>query len=139
MTFTAAVRSCLARYAGFSGRAGRAEYWWFALFSFVAGTIAYVVDAGSPRLPVACATVLALCLPILAVGSRRLHDIGLSGWWNLLNLLPGGGQIALTVLLLQPGDAAANRFGEPYVSAQDAHLAAELAAIHGTHTASTRG
>jgi uncharacterized membrane protein YhaH (DUF805 family) len=102
-----AVTSCFNKYANFSGRAARPEFWWFALFQFVVLAILgvfgkYVYGIG----------VLALFLPGLAVGARRLHDIGKSGWFLLLGLIPFLGILILIYFWVQPGGPT-NEYGEP--------------------------
>ncbi|MBZ0113532.1 MAG: DUF805 domain-containing protein [Thermoanaerobaculia bacterium] len=97
MTFQQAVRTCLAYYADFNGRAGRPEFWWFALFiSLVAAALGYLSE------PLTAVFSIAALLPLLAVGARRLHDIGKSRWWLLIGLAPVGGIVALMVLWAQP-------------------------------------
>jgi uncharacterized membrane protein YhaH (DUF805 family) len=79
MGFIEAVKTCLQKYATFSGRASRAEFWWFVLFTVIASI------AGSMFGEVVNGLVsLALLLPSIAVGARRLHDIGKTGWLQLL-------------------------------------------------------
>lgn len=97
MDFVTAVKSCLTQYASFSGRATRPEFWWFFLFQILAlvvtsmlGDLAYSIAA------------LLLLLPALAVGARRLHDVGRSGWWQLLTLT-GIGYLVLLYWWVQPG------------------------------------
>lgn len=123
MSFSDAVAVCLRKYADFSGRAGRPEFWWFFVFnvavSFVAGWLdegtgldfdggaAYAADG-----VISLAASLALLLPSLAVGARRLHDTGRSGWWLLLSLVPCLGLIALIVMWCLPGDPHSNDYGE---------------------------
>ncbi|MBM9594807.1 DUF805 domain-containing protein [Roseitranquillus sediminis] len=93
MRFAEAVRTCLRKYATFSGRATRSEYWWFVLFLILASAVAGVVDAalfggdptvadGAPEAgsgPVAGVFKLATLLPGIAAGWRRMHDTGRSG------------------------------------------------------------
>lgn len=90
MDFAQAIKSCLSQYATFTGRAPRSEFWWFVLFQLlvllVSGFISEIVYA---------IAALALLLPILAVGARRLHDIGRSGWWQLLSLTGIGGLVLI--------------------------------------------
>jgi uncharacterized membrane protein YhaH (DUF805 family) len=107
MTFGDAVRTCLQhKYADFSGRAARAECWWFILFTILVGIVAGIIDglAGTVYGPnigvVGTITSLALLLPSLAVGARRLHDTSRSGWWLLLLLIPFVGVIIVLVLFL---------------------------------------
>jgi uncharacterized membrane protein YhaH (DUF805 family) len=112
----------LKKYAVFSGRARRKEYWMFVLFniiiSFVLGLIDGIVlsslgiDIGSTKLGV-LGTIygLAIFVPALAVAVRRLHDTNRSGWWLLISLVPFIGAIILIVFFVkdsQPGD---NKYG----------------------------
>ncbi|MGZ4581551.1 MAG: DUF805 domain-containing protein [Nocardioidaceae bacterium] len=89
MTSTQAVRSVLSKYATFSGRAPRSEYWWFYLFSILVSLATSVVDAvlntvfNNQIQIVGTISNLALLLPTLAVTARRLHDTSRSGWWIL--------------------------------------------------------
>jgi|GWRWMinimDraft_6_1066014.scaffolds.fasta_scaffold06599_2 uncharacterized membrane protein YhaH (DUF805 family) len=111
MDFQTAVKTCLTKkYADFSGRASRPEFWWFVLAQFLASAVVSVVSS-------LLATVLALGLliPSLAAGARRLHDLGKSGWLQLLGLIPIIGWILLIYWAAQPGEAGANKYGEPPV------------------------
>lgn len=106
MNFMQAIQSCLSQYATFSGRAPRSEFWWFFLFQILAlvvsgmlGDVAYSILA------------LLLLLPALAVGTRRLHDVGRSGWWQLLTVT-GIGYLVLLYWFVQPSQAEANDYGE---------------------------
>ncbi|MGZ4501574.1 MAG: DUF805 domain-containing protein [Nocardioidaceae bacterium] len=89
MTSTQAVRSVLSKYATFSGRAPRSEYWWLYLFSILVSLATSVVDAvlntafNNQIQIVGTISNLALLLPTLAVTARRLHDTGRTGWWIL--------------------------------------------------------
>lgn len=113
MTFAEAVGTCLSKYADFDGRARRAEYWWFVLFSILGQLVLAVLDAivlrGAQILPTLF--VLALFLPALAVGARRLHDRDMSAWWLLLWLVPVIGPLLLLILFILPGTPGRNRFG----------------------------
>jgi len=76
------------KYATFEGRATRSEYWYFTLFATISYIIAMVID-GIIQMPIlTILTMLGLVIPSIAVGIRRLHDIGKSGWWYLLALVP---------------------------------------------------
>ena len=107
------------KYATFSGRARRMEYWLFVLFYVVAGMVATVVEVtlgltlnGENALGlVSTIWCLALFLPSLTVSVRRLHDTDRSGWWVLLMLVPVVGTIVLIVFFCLRGDAGRNRFG----------------------------
>ena len=95
MTFAEAVRTCLAKYANFKGRATRAEYWWFFL-AVLLGSAATSLFT----LKIYTLFSLATLLPMIAVGARRLHDTNRSGWWQLLALVPFG-VILVIVFLVQ--------------------------------------
>ncbi len=95
MTFLQSVRSALTKYATFSGRACRSEFWWFGLFSVLVGMVATVLDmvlgTWSAEREIGAIEFLArtaLLLPSIAVAIRRLHDVGWSGWWLLTIVLP---------------------------------------------------
>jgi uncharacterized membrane protein YhaH (DUF805 family) len=107
MDFVQAIKSCLGQYATFSGRATRSEFWWFFLFQ-----VLVMVAASMLGDVINGIASLALLLPALAVGARRLHDIGRTGWWQLL-LLSGIGFLVLLYWWVQPGEGAGNIYGEP--------------------------
>lgn len=96
MDFAQAIKSCFSQYAGFTGRAPRSEFWWFALFQVIVVVVASIVHQ-----LVGNTASLALLLPALAVGARRLHDIGRSGWWQLLSFT-GIGVLVLIYWWVQP-------------------------------------
>jgi uncharacterized membrane protein YhaH (DUF805 family) len=104
--FINAVKTCLRKYADFEGRAGRPEYWWFALFFVLAG---FAVGIVSDML--ALIVNLGLLLPSIAAAARRLHDTGKSGWFQLVALIPVLGWILVIYWLVQPS-VAANQYGE---------------------------
>jgi Protein of unknown function (DUF805) len=87
MNFTTAVRTCFQKYAVFTGTASRPEYWWFFLFYFVIDVVLFATGLILIRSLVA----LVMFLPSLAVGVRRMHDGGRSGWWILTTLIPPWG------------------------------------------------
>ena len=107
MSFQDAVRTCLQKYVTFSGRARRSELWFFVLFNVIVSFVAGIIDAiigtrysnGSGLIQSLAS--LALLLPNLAVGARRLHDIGRSAWWLLIALVPIVGWIVLIVFYVQ--------------------------------------
>jgi len=113
MDFGQAIKTCLNKYATFSGRAQRSEYWYFFLFMLLADMIAGFLDSaifGDVPVLYLIAT-LGLLVPGIAVGVRRLHDTDKSGWWLLIGLIPVVGVIVLIVFFCQPGSAGPNRFG----------------------------
>lgn len=118
MDFMTAVRTCLSKYVGFSGRARRSEYWFFALFGVLAGIVASVLDSilgtdygSSGNGLLGTVVSLGLFLPQLAVGARRLHDTGRSGWWQLLWIIPIIGWILLIVWLATDSTPGDNQHG----------------------------
>ena len=103
MTFQESIKICFSKYADFSGRASRSEYWWFFLFIILVGAI---ISTLSNKL--GGVFYLATLLPSLAAATRRLHDTSRSGWWQLVCLIPVIGLIVLLVFLVQKGDGAAD-------------------------------
>lgn len=108
----------LKKYVTFDGRARRKEYWMFALFNLIFALVAMILDnvLGLANENTGYGILytlygLAVLLPGLAVAVRRLHDIGKSGWWLFIALIPLIGAIWLLVLTVtdsQPGD---NQYG----------------------------
>ena len=91
MSFPGAIGQCLRRYVGFSGRATRAEYWWWTLATTACVVLLGILGTMVPMLyAVEVLFALAIILPTLAVTARRLHDIGKSGWWILAWIFVGG-------------------------------------------------
>jgi uncharacterized membrane protein YhaH (DUF805 family) len=107
MNFFDAVKVCFAKYVDFSGRALRSEYWYFVLFVLLAELCLNIINR---RLGIAFN--LAIILPHLAVGARRLHDTDRSAWWLLLSLIPIIGWVVLIIWYCQPGEDRLNRFGD---------------------------
>ncbi|VXC25019.1 DUF805 domain-containing protein [Nocardioides sp. AX2bis] len=98
MNMPDAVRHVLSNYATFSGRARRSEFWWWYLATLIAGVVLNIVDSalGTGGI-LAGIFALAIIVPQLAVGARRLHDTGRSGWLQLLGIIPIIGIILLIV------------------------------------------
>ena len=90
VSFPEAIKSCLRQYVGFRGRATRAEYWWWVLGTVAATILLSILDGIIFGFDVDSVSVfqplfgLATLLPSLAVTARRLHDIGRTGWWQLV-------------------------------------------------------
>ena len=108
MTFSESIQTCLAKYGTFTGRARRSEYWWFNLFTLLLslGLLGLGQAASSLNIIVS----LVLLVPSIAVGSRRLHDIGRSGWWQLLELTIIGG-FFLMYWYAKEGQNESNTYG----------------------------
>ncbi|GAB3874111.1 DUF805 domain-containing protein [Hymenobacter segetis] len=104
----------LKKYAVFSGRARRKEYWMFVLFnllfSIAAGVADYVLT-GTGSGAISGLYAIAMLIPSLAVGVRRLHDVGKSGWFTLILFVPLVGVIWLLVLDCTEGNAGENEYG----------------------------
>ncbi len=108
----------LKKYAVFTGRARRKEYWYFILFNIIISIILSAVDGmtGSynPQTGMGLLGtiyILAILLPAVGVSIRRLHDTGRSGWWVLLSLIPLLGTIVLLVFMLQDSKPGSNQYG----------------------------
>lgn len=102
----------LKKYAVFQGRARRKEYWMFVLFNFI---IAFVLALLSRVVGIfgilSSLYSLAVLIPGLAVCVRRLHDIGKSGWWLFIVLIPLVGSILLVVWYCQDSQEGENAYG----------------------------
>lgn len=115
-TFMGAVKTCLSKYATFEGRARRPEFWWFALFTFAGSMVASFLDvaifgAASDAGLLSAVFSLAMLIPSIAVGVRRLHDTDRVGWWYLMVFIPLIGFIVLLIFFIQRGTEGPNRFG----------------------------
>lgn len=101
----------LKNYVGFSGRARRKEYWMFALFNVIITIVLIIVDAAINTSLLSILYSLAVLLPALAVGFRRLHDTGRSAWWLLIGLIPLIGAIVLIVFMASDSQPDTNKYG----------------------------
>lgn len=105
----------LKKYATFSGRARRSEYWYFFLFYVILLVAATMLDGmvlsedGAGALTGLIA--LGLALPSIAVTVRRFHDIGKSGWWFFINLVPVAGPFLLLYFMTREGEGQDNLYG----------------------------
>ncbi|MEH6570216.1 MAG: DUF805 domain-containing protein [Halioglobus sp.] len=122
---TEAVKTVLAKYATFTGRAARPELWWYVLFIFllniglaiiegavlapILGFDAFSKDAGQPLRVISS---LIFLLPSMAVMVRRLHDIDRSAWWYLIIFVPVIGVLLLIFWATMPGTEGSNQYGE---------------------------
>jgi len=108
MNIQQAFQTCFRKYTDFTGRASRPEYWWFILAYMVIAVVAALIHRF-----VYGAVVLVFIAPLLAVGARRLHDVGKSGWFLLLALIPVIGNLILLYFMVQPSQPETNEFGAP--------------------------
>ena len=97
MTFAESIRTCFNKYADFNGTASRSEFWWFMLFIVLVGAALSLLST-----TLASLFYLAVLLPDLAVGARRLHDTGKSGWWQLLLIVPFGVIVLIVFWVMEP-------------------------------------
>lgn len=110
--------SVLKKYAVFSGRASRKEYWMFYLISIIIALVLGLIEgivAFNPERDVSVLASIfsfAILLPSIAVSVRRLHDIGRSGWWLLIAFVPLIGPIILLVFLLKDSSSGENKYGD---------------------------
>ncbi len=141
MTFQESVKTVLSKkYATFSGRASRSEYWWYSLFCFIVAMVCIaaglalgalfggaaamqggdsVLDHGVAGFGIGFLIgylillifALATLVPSIAVTVRRLHDSGRSGWWYLLSFVPYVGGIVLFIFMLLEGQPGENKYG----------------------------
>lgn len=95
------------KYIEFTGRSRRKEFWIFTLCNFAISVILAVLGLDF----ISTLFSLGILLPSIAVGIRRLHDIGKTGWWLLIGLIPIVGLIVLIYFYIQEGDSAANEYG----------------------------
>lgn len=132
MGFKDSVRKCLKNYATFDGRATRSEFWWFYLFIIITAFVGYIpflilltIGSAAPDdsalgpifwvlsiiwMILWVLAEIALLIPQIAVGCRRLHDRGQSGWLQLLLFVPCG-NIALIVFWVMEGTPGDNAYG----------------------------
>lgn len=124
MTFTQSVKTVLSKYATFTGRAMRSEYWWFALFALlvsiplnfvdqllVAPALGYESFTESTPQFLSWLFSLAILLPSVAVAVRRMHDLDKSGWWILIVFVPILGILLMLYWFVQRGTVGPNQYG----------------------------
>ena len=124
MDMPTAVKTVLGKYATFSGRAPRSEYWWWTLALLIVFIGLGLIDAlvitpalgfkvGDPTAgqPLSMLVSLAIFLPCLAVSVRRLHDTDRTGWWLLVGLVPIVGGLVLLYFYVSAGTEGENQFG----------------------------
>lgn len=121
-----AVKTVLSKYATFSGRASRPEFWLWMLALFLLLCVTQLIDgliiapvmgfglwADEAGKPLSVVVLLALILPNIAVSVRRLHDTNRRGWWVLISLVPVIGALVLVYFYIQPSDEGRNGYGDP--------------------------
>lgn len=101
----------LKKYAVFSGRARRKEYWMFVLFSSIIYVALLGIGFAIDMVWLPVVFELAILLPTWGVAVRRLHDTGRTGWWLLFGIIPIVGTITLLVFTCLDGEAGENKYG----------------------------
>ena len=115
LSFNEAVGTCFRKYFDFSGRARGSEYWYFFLFSFILGIVVTILDINlfgnnwEDYGPLYIITTLGLFITSISVATRRLHDSGKSGWWQLLYFTIIGIFLVL-YWLIRKGDTNKNSY-----------------------------
>lgn len=105
---------CMKNYVNFNGRARRKEFWFFALFYLLGAFATMFIDyLFGTEILFYVLYILAMALPQAGVAIRRLHDIGRSGWWYLISLVPIVGFILLIIWFSKDGDTHSNIYGQP--------------------------
>ena len=105
VNFVSAIKICFTqKYATFRGRASRSEFWYFNLFSFIAMMLSASNDT------ILGLVFIVLVLPMVAVTVRRLHDVGKSGWYYLLAIIPYIGLFILLCWMCKPSDEVSNGY-----------------------------
>lgn len=100
------------KYAEFNGRAHREEFWMFVAVNLgIMIVLAIVADLLHLRI-LSTIYALAVLIPSLAVGARRLHDTNRTGWWQLIGLVPVLGLLVLIYFFIQDSDTGANQYGQ---------------------------
>ena len=118
MNFQTSIKTCFNKYADFSGRALRSEFWWFVLFSLLGGIVSVIIDVMilgysiESNGPINLIFTVALILPGIAVTARRLHDINKSGWWQLIELTIIG-ILLIIIWNATEGGKKKNKYGPP--------------------------
>jgi uncharacterized membrane protein YhaH (DUF805 family) len=104
----------LKKFTDFTSRASRSEYWYFILFNIVISILCRLLDSaiGNETEIIGFIYSLAVILPSIAVTTRRLHDTGRSGWWQLIGLIPIIGWIVLFVWVVTDSNPEVNLYGE---------------------------
>ena len=130
MTFEMAISTCFIKYVTFDGKASKGEFWYWYLFYLICGIASAMVDVFIIGIqfenagPVYWIVSLVIFLPTLAVGARRLHDVGKSGWWQLISIT-GIGIIPLIIWWASEGGVHQKRYVKK-TSSNKSELADEL-------------
>ena len=116
MGFVEAIKDGFGKYATFSGRSSRSAYWYWVLFEVALIVVAAIIDVALGTQFILIIAWLAILIPTLAVGVRRLHDTGKTGWWMLISFIPFGGIVLLVFMCLE--SQGPNQYGQAPDSGQ---------------------
>ncbi len=113
MNFVDAVKSAFVCSDDFATRSSRSEYWWFMLFYFLVSLVVTIIQfkMEMTRGTIYLLVFLVFIMPTISVTGRRLHDIGRSGCWLLIVLIPLIGALILLYWAVKRGEDGDNRFG----------------------------
>ena len=128
--FKVAVQRFFKKYATFTGRASRSEYWWWTLVSVLVSLVINIITGagtaastdmstgaggggGTFGIILAFLWFAAVIVPSIALSVRRLHDVNMSGWIILIGLVPFLGALALLVIMILPSNPAGQRYDQP--------------------------
>ncbi len=101
----------LKKYAVFTGRSRRKEYWMFFIFNVLITLVLEFIDRSLGTKFIGALYGLVVLVPSIAVTVRRLHDIGRTGWWALIGLIPIIGFIVIVIFAATEGDRGNNEYG----------------------------
>lgn len=118
MDIQTSIKTCFNKYAIFSGRASRSEYWFFVLFGILGGIVTMIIDVmilgysvESEFTPINLIFSIVLLIPTTSAACRRLHDVNKSGWWQLIAITIIG-IIPLMIWLCLEGTKKNNSYGK---------------------------
>ena len=118
MDFQTSIKTCFNKYADFSGRALRSEFWFFCLFGLLGGIITGIIDvmvlgySAESYGPINLIFSVGILLPSFSVTARRLHDINKSGWWMLIYITIIG-ILLIIIWNATEGENKKNKYGPP--------------------------
>ena len=118
MDFQTSIKTCFNKYADFSGRALRSEFWFFVLFTLLGGIITVILDVMvlgysiESYGPINLIFLVAILIPSFSVTARRLHDINKSGWWQLIYITIIG-ILFMIIWNATEGENKKNKYGSP--------------------------
>ena len=118
MDLQTSIKTCFNKYADFSGRALRSEFWFFCLFTFLGGIITVIIDvmilgySVESYGPINLIFTVAMLIPSFSVTARRLHDINKSGWWQLIYITIIG-ILLMIIWNATEGENKKNKYGSP--------------------------